>query len=234
MSFLEHAKLDYSEKLPGYYGKRRLELVDLVPPHAKRLLDVGCSEGFFCEAVAEARPGIETWGIEPMPVSPDVRNRVGKFLHGPIEAMFDQLPDHYFDCVSLNDVLEHLSDPWNVLKRVQSKLADGGSIVVSLPNLRYYPVLKALVQSGDFEYVTQGVLDRTHLRFFTKKSMKRMLEECGYETTTMSGLSWTRFPIALSILNRLTNRAFEDLHYLQFAIHARPIVRESSGHIPTS
>lgn len=215
---------DYASKLPGYYASSRHELVDLVPLRVKRLLDVGCGEGVFAMALVAARPELEVWGIEPMPEAAAIaQSRVAKLLCGPVEAMLEQLPNGYFDCITFNDVLEHLSDPWEVLRRIRGKLARGGVIAASIPNLRHFPVIKALLKDADFLYTKQGVLDRTHLRFFTKKSIKRMLTDCGYEQTGIIGLHWTPFPVMLSVLNRLTRRSFEDMHYRQFAIQAKPV-----------
>ena len=175
-------------------------------------------------ALAAARPDLEVWGIEPMPEAAAIaQGRVAKLLCGPVEAMIEQLPAGHFDCITFNDVLEHLTDPWDVLRQMRGKLADDGVIVASIPNIRHFPVVKALLKDADFCYTKQGVLDRTHLRFFTEKSIKRMLADCSYEQTQIIGLHWTPFPVVISVLNRLMRRSFDDMHYRQFAIQAKPV-----------
>jgi len=116
-----------------------------------------------------------------------------------------------------NDVLEHLPDPWTVLRQAHGLLNPGGVVVASIPNLRYFPVLKDLVLRGEFEYQRDGVLDRTHLRFFTRKSIGRLFEDTGYSVRAVEGLRGIVFPWKFGLLNRMLGRRFEDSRYLQFA-----------------
>ncbi len=76
------------------------------------------------------------------------------------------------------DVLEHLQDPWAVVRRLQDLLRPGGVLVASIPNIRNYRVLRSLIFRGRFDYVASGILDRTQLRFFTRSSCLELLE-CG-------------------------------------------------------
>lgn len=207
-----------------YYGHVRSELFAFVPAETKRLLDVGCAEGTFGAGIMKARPGIEVWGVEPVQKAATVaEGRLRRVICGPAEAAIEQLPDGYFDCVTFNDVLEHMVDPWSMLRSIQSKLAPDGVIVASIPNLRHFPVLKSLMFDGDFRYVEEGILDRTHLRFFTKKSMQRLFGDCGLSVTRMEGLNWQALPGFMAIINRLSGRALDDMYYLQFGIQARPL-----------
>ena len=213
---------DYEVKQASYFAHRRPEMAALVPAHVKRLLDIGCGEGAFGAGLLAKRPDLEIWGIEPTPSAQAAASRLTKVFHGGVEGVLAQLPDGYFDCITFNDVLEHLVDPWETLRALRPKIAPSGVVLASIPNLRHLPVMKSLVLKGDFEYMDEGVLDRTHLRFFTQQSMRRLLNESGYAVTRMQGLNWTRFPFALSLLNRLSSRSLEDMHYLQFAVEAIP------------
>jgi hypothetical protein len=114
-------------------------------------------------------------------------------------------------------------DPWGMLRMIQTKLAPDGVIVASMPNLRHFPVMKALMVDADFRYVQEGILDRTHLRFFTRKGMRRLFEECGLSVVRMEGINWTSVPAYWGIINRLAGRVFDDTYYLQFAIQAKPV-----------
>lgn len=208
-----------------YYGHGRDDIMGLVPSDVRRLLDVGCAGGEFGARMMQKRPEMEVWGIEPVAeIAARAVGKLSRVICKGVEDALADLPDGSFDFITFNDVLEHLVDPWTVLRSVQSKLAPGGSVLASIPNLRYFPVMKSLVFGGDFEYAAQGVLDRTHLRFFTKKSMQRLLRDSGYVVTRVDGLQWTRFPFSLSVLNRLTRRSIDDMHYPQFAIQAKPEV----------
>jgi 2-polyprenyl-3-methyl-5-hydroxy-6-metoxy-1,4-benzoquinol methylase len=81
------------------------------------------------------------------------------------------LPEEAFDCIVCNDVLEHLITPWQVLGKLAILLKPGGHFVASIPNVQYWGVLKDLVFEGDWRYADEGVLDVTHLRFFTRRSI---------------------------------------------------------------
>ena len=87
---------------------------------------------------------------------------------------------NYFDFILFMDVLEHLDDPWNVLKKMKIYLKDGGFVVISVPNIANWAVRWNLLW-GNFEYGTRGILDKTHLRFFNEKSAKKLLEDAGFE-----------------------------------------------------
>ena len=172
----------------------------------------------------KARPGIEVWGVEPVQrAASRAEERLTRVICSPAEKAIDQLPDGYFDCITFNDVLEHMVDPWSMLRTIQAKLSPNGVIVASIPNLRHFPVLKSLMLDGEFRYVDEGILDRTHLRFFTQKSMKRMFGDCGLSVMRIEGLNWQALPGFMAIINRLTGRALNDMYYLQFGIQAKPV-----------
>lgn len=216
--------MDYETKQEGYFGKTRPDMVALVPNGVRRLLDIGCGEGGFGGRLAVERPGLEVWGVEPMPTSAAVAaSRLTRVISGSVESALAELPDGYFDCITFNDVLEHLVDPWAILRALRAKVAADGIVLASIPNLRHFPVMRSLLLKGDFRYAADGVLDKTHLRFFTKQSMRRLLEESGYVVTRMQGLDWVKFPLLMNVLNKLSGRSFEDMHYLQFAVEAKPV-----------
>lgn len=215
---------DYEAKQPGYFGNTRPDIAALVPVGVRRLLDIGCGEGGFGARLAAERTGLEVWGVEQMPGSAAVAaSRLTRVISGGVESALSELPDGYFDCITFNDVLEHLVDPWAILRALRPKVTADGILLASIPNLRHFPVMMSLLLKGDFRYAVDGVLDKTHLRFFTKQSMQRLLEESGYAVTRMQGLQWTRFPLLLNLVNQLSARSFEDMHYLQFAVEARPV-----------
>lgn len=211
---------EQATKPNAYYATPpRHDLIDMVPSSALTLLDVGCAEGAFGASLLQERVGLEVWGIEPVRRAAETATtRLTRVLNMPIEQAIDALPDAHFDCITFNDVLEHLTDPWQVLRAIRPKIKKQGHLLTSIPNIRHLDVMKDLVFNADFQYAEQGVLDSTHLRFFTRKSMQRMLSECGFDVQRIEGLRWTRFPFALAIADRLLRRRLDDLHYLQFAI----------------
>jgi 2-polyprenyl-3-methyl-5-hydroxy-6-metoxy-1,4-benzoquinol methylase len=203
-----------------YYTQERPEVAAMVPQTIRTILDIGCAQGVFLKLVKE-RTGAETWGIEMEPEVAEVAKRnVENVLTGKLEDLIDSIPDAYFDCVIFNDVLEHLLDPWEALKMIRPKLSETGIVIASIPNVRYFGNLYELILKKDWEYKDAGILDSTHLRFFTKISMKRLFEEAGYRLIRQEGIreitSW-RF----RLLNRLTFGFIDDSKYLQFVCIAR-------------
>lgn len=162
-----------------YYGHERPEVVALVPESAKFVVDVGCGAGGLGRALKRNRPGVEVRGIEIVPEQAERAKRVLDDVR--IGSAEDVMPEDWPrpDCVIFADVLEHLVDPWSVLRNWRSRLAPGGSIVVSLPNVGYREVVSGVLR-GRWDYRDAGVLDRTHLRFFTRSTAIELLEGSGF------------------------------------------------------
>jgi len=204
-----------------YYSNKREEILRLIPAGARVILDAGCWDGTFA-ALAKEERGAEAWGIEINPKAAEAaRGKLDKVIEGDIAEAIKGLPSAKFDCIVFNDSLEHLADPYSVLESVKVKLAPGGVVVCSLPNMRYFPVFYRLVFRKEWRYTDTGVLDKTHLRFFTEKSIKEMFEGLGYEVLKLEGINgittW-RF----NILNALLLGSIKDTRYMQFACVARP------------
>jgi 2-polyprenyl-3-methyl-5-hydroxy-6-metoxy-1,4-benzoquinol methylase len=218
-----------AEKPEGYYSEERREMLEFIPAGIKKLLDVGCGEGKFSGMIKQER-GIEAWGIEP---DKNAAKKAGRVLDRVINSGFSgaagRLPAGYFDCVVFNDILEHLQDPYSAVREIKSRIADNGVVVCSLPNVLHISVLRRLLWNKDWKYEDFGVLDITHLRFFTKKSMVRMFTEQGYEVISIKGINPTR-SIRFMIFNILTLGFFRDSDFLQFALTARP-AKKGSGKI---
>jgi 2-polyprenyl-3-methyl-5-hydroxy-6-metoxy-1,4-benzoquinol methylase len=168
--------------VPAYFHHARPEIVARVEPAGKRILDVGCAAGAMGAAMLAAG-ATEVVGIEVhAPAAAIARGRVTSVFGYDIDQLPElPFPPGYFDVITLADVLEHLRDPPAVLRHLRRWLSGDGRIVCSLPNVRHESVLLPLLVHGQWDYVEAGILDRTHLRFFTLESMLRMLREAGYE-----------------------------------------------------
>lgn len=205
-----------------YYQQSRPEMLKFVPENARQVLELGCSEGHFAASV-KARNGAEVWGIEFNPVAAEcARASLDHVLVGDADEQIASLPDGYFDVVICNDVLEHLANPIDTLKSLRLKLKDDGVVVASLPNIRHLPALSRIVFQKDFPQDESGIFDRTHLRFFTRKSMFRFFQEAGFEVRRIKGICGYAGPLGL-LLIPLSLGFFADGFFLQYACVATPV-----------
>ena len=203
---------------PAYTAARR-EVAVLVPSTAKRLLDVGCYTGGFGAEIKRTRE-VEIWGVEPVAEAAAV---AAQHLDRVIVGRFEErvpIPDAYFDAVTFNDSLEHFADPVAPLLLARRKVTPDGVLVCVLPNMRYIEDMIHLLFERDWRYEEAGVRDRTHLRFFTRKSMSRLFTELGFEIVQQVGLNsfwWRPARIVPWMLVRVAPCWFGDMRYQQYA-----------------
>ncbi len=209
---------------PGadYYSNVRYEMVPFLPPQFSRVLEVGCGEGFFALLLERQ---CETWGVEMNPLAAGrAKTRMNRVLVGTFEAVQAELPEHYFDLVVCNDVIEHMPDPEAFLAAVKTRMVPGAFMIVSLPNMRHWEVLRQLLIHKDWRYANEGILDRTHLRFFTEKSIRRLFEQSGFDIVRISGINGVFDPVrkfAFLSLAVLTLGYYSDTQFRQFGVLAR-------------
>jgi 2-polyprenyl-3-methyl-5-hydroxy-6-metoxy-1,4-benzoquinol methylase len=221
-------ELAYEAKAADYFRYPRPEMVPFVPAQCRRMLDVGCADGTFGEVLKRTR-GIEVWGVEPTKAAAaTARTKLDRV----VEGVFDRqavLPAGSFDCILFNDVLEHMFAPELALRYAKELLAPGGVVVASIPNIRSFPAVWQLLFHARWEYQDAGVLDKTHLRFFTKSSIVDMFEREGFALERICGINAYRgIPNVrrrLWLLYRLANslflNKFEDMKFQQFAVVAK-------------
>ncbi|HVC24846.1 MAG TPA: class I SAM-dependent methyltransferase [Acidimicrobiales bacterium] len=208
-----------------YPDDLRPEMLPYVPIGAGRLLDVGCGRGGFGAALKDRDPRLEVWGVETSASACEIaRERLDHVVHGRFPDALDEGTPR-FGCVVFNDVLEHLEEPGDALARTHRLLDAGGVVVASIPNVRDLRVVFPLVVLGRWEYSDIGLLDRTHLRFFTRSSMLALFAGAGYRVERIDainlGLS-ERLPAASRRVERLLGRSLNAFRTPQYAIVARP------------
>jgi 2-polyprenyl-3-methyl-5-hydroxy-6-metoxy-1,4-benzoquinol methylase len=172
----------------GYYQYVRPEVGAFLPPNPVRVLEVGCGMGKFRQNL---KTQCEYWGVEQdAKIGALAKSTLDNVLIGMFADVFKLLPDNYFDLIVCNDVIEHMSDHDWFLQSIQEKMIKGQSFLVgSNPNVRYVKNLFALLAKKDWRYTDSGILDRTHLRFFTEKSLKRTLTANGFAIEEFYGIN---------------------------------------------
>lgn len=203
-------------------------MLNFLPKNSSVFLEIGCGEGNFGLMIKEQLPSSVFWGLEMEegPASEAIK-KVDNVITGNCEELVDSLPDNFFDCVIFNDTIEHLVDPFSLLLKLKSKLKGKGYIVASIPNFRFYKNLYKLLVKRDFKYVDAGTLDRTHLRFFTRKSIARLFEEQGYKVEVLEGLNKTG-KAKINFMAAICPSLFDDIPYLHFACRARLVSGENT------
>ncbi|MHB8109977.1 MAG: class I SAM-dependent methyltransferase [Syntrophorhabdaceae bacterium] len=205
--------------LPPYYFSVRNDMVQFVPQDTKRILEVGCAGGATGKELRQR--GIdEIIGVEVVEeIARSARPYYDALHVGDVETLDLPYEDGHFDCILYPDVLEHLKDPWNLLIRHNRLLKNEGLIIVSIPNIRHYRIVKKLALKGKWEYSDDGIMDRTHLRFFTLESIRSMIGNAGFDIQTIvkkpSGAGW------LKGLNRLSGNRLIEFLVRQYVVSAR-------------
>ncbi|MEW6749561.1 MAG: glycosyltransferase [Candidatus Latescibacterota bacterium] len=167
--------------LPAYYRNRRPEVAALVPPGVRRVLEIGCAAGEMGRLLKEQRPGVEVVGVEVNPMAAaQAASHLDRVICADLESLeFLPFAAGHFDCITCGDVIEHLRDPEAVLTRLLDYLHPAGCLVCSIPNVRHQSVLLELVVNGRWQYRDEGLLDRTHLRFYTLAEVRLLVERLG-------------------------------------------------------
>lgn len=212
-------QLAYEPKKKRYFETERPEMLDFVPRNAARIVEFGCGAGVFAQRIKE-RQGAYVVGVELMEEPARLAGeRLDKVFRRDVEQGLQFLAGETFDCAVFLDVLEHLRAPWDVLEELKAYLAPGAVVVASIPNLRHYEVMKSLLLRRRFEYQDEGVMDRTHLRFFTRDDIVRLFETNGFAVQRIDGLKG-HFPWKFALLNKLLGGVLADMRYLQFGVVA--------------
>jgi 2-polyprenyl-3-methyl-5-hydroxy-6-metoxy-1,4-benzoquinol methylase len=199
----------------------RVDVYAELPARFDSILDVGCSRGGFCEYVKGRHPATTVWGIEPDEgAAMEARPRADRVVIGRFP---DDLPADApkFDVIVFADVLEHLTDPQSALEAASARLAPQGVVVASIPNIRHWRVIKKIAIDGDFTYTDTGILDRTHLRFFTKSTMRALFEDSGFSVARCTPTDLSRHPLFRG-LRRLAPEVGHELTATQFILTGMP------------
>lgn len=213
------------EKSAGYFEHTRRDLIALIPKISNgRILEIGCAMGHTLAAIKNEGLASEVVGVEllDLPRTAAQRQSVDRYIIGNIETDDLDLETESFDVVICGDVLEHLQDPWSVVGMLHNLLRRNGVLIASIPNVREVRTLYNIIIRGDFEYSDLGVLDRTHLRFFCRKNMLKLLTSAGGLVEHISSDLEVHANLR-SRLNSLTFGLFQDFLATQYMFVVRKI-----------
>ena len=182
----------------SYYCYERRNIAAFIedaPTKPLNILEIGCGMGATLGYIKNKYPFAAVYGIElESNIVEMAQHYIPDIICGNIENMELTYEENFFDYIIFADVLEHLINPDVILKKVKKYLKSSGSILASIPNIMHYTVVLELLK-GNFTYDDSGILDRTHLRFFTLNEIMRMFGQCGYE---ISSLQTSEFEFSLS------------------------------------
>jgi O-antigen biosynthesis protein len=202
-------------------------ILDLLVQEPKFILDVGCSSGDFAAGAKQRFPLARVWGVEPNKAAAAIAaSRIDRVLSSAIEGVDwekEGVQRGDIDTVFLFDVLEHIYDPWQTLLTLRNLISDKAQLLVSIPNVRNVFLMQDLI-SGYWRYRPSGLLDITHIRFFTKDDMFRMFYQTGFRVVGMGRTQCPpsaemfekyrggKFPQTLELRSAsITVHSFEDL-----------------------
>lgn len=234
--------LDVEEQQAAHYTDYVNEaLLNAVEGAPRRVLELGCAAGAFGARLKQRFPGAHVTGIEAgRGAAARAAQRLDRVISQRIEDIdfgASGFTPGELDVVVAGDVLEHLVNPWAVLKRVRPLLAADGRLVASIPNARNLQVSGELLLNGRFTYEERGLLDITHLRFFTFEEIRAMFVQTGYALESFvvnlsprlsalyhehAGKESFDLELGRMTLSGVTQRELAELCAEQFVLRARP------------
>lgn len=213
--------MNYKNKNKDYFSNVRLDLIEFADftKNGLKILEIGSA---YCETLNylknEGMASI-TVGID---LFEDLDNKnkykqVDRMIFGNIEEL--ELPEYnnYFDVIILADVLEHLYEPSNVLNKIKNYLSKEGNILVSMPNIRHFSALKKIFLQGSFKYEESGIFDYTHVRFYCRKDIQKLIETSNFKITKQKGsIQNINILTKTKIINKLTFGIFKEFLSYQY------------------
>ena len=218
-----------NDKPESYYSLKRPEIARLILGKPYYILEIGCGSGHFKKNITW---DCEYHGVEPFANAAEKAAANGLVMHkGAYDQVKDELPQGRFDLVIANDVIEHMQDPWAFLESIKSKLSEHGTIIGSVPNVRYLTNLWNLLVRRDWQYTQSGVLDRTHLRFFTLRSFMSVLTNSGFDIDIIKPSGPDKYALLKKFLYPLAFPIGTDILYMQIAFRAQKPSSPENHHL---
>jgi O-antigen biosynthesis protein len=202
-----------------YYAHLRPEVIAAIPENCATVLDVGCGKGTLGRWLKENR----VQAVRGIELSPAAGEEAKRWLDGVVVGNVEHAelpwPEASMDCIICADVLEHTADPWKVVAKLKRLLAPGGCIVASIPNVAFHRNIRRMLR-GEWRYTDEGLLDRTHLRFFTLQTIEELFTSNNLAIEAVFkkvDCGWN-----IRLLNALLLGALRHTLYLQYIVRVRP------------
>lgn len=213
----------YLNKELNYFSTVRKDIITFIGDKKDlKILEIGAGSGATLLELKKTGVAKSIYGYDIMDLVAD-KDNFDMFCVGNIETEKIPFEKDFFDIIIIADVLEHLIEPQDTLKKITDHLKDSGEIYISLPNFRNYTVFNSIFLKGDFKYAEQGILDKTHIRFFCKKNIMQIATniENLVLIEVISNLKFNK--TKKSILNKITLGVFEEFLSLQYFLKLKKI-----------
>lgn len=174
------AKWDFDLPYSTFIRHDLISFIDKPKDAPLKVLEIGCACGRTLLQIKNMYKKAEVYGIEYSDKPAAIAASIADIIAGDIEKAVFPYPQAFFDYIILGDVLEHLINPWQVLEKLQPYLKPDGYILASIPNVMHFSVIRSLIQ-GNWTYENAGLLDKTHLRFFTLSEIDKLFKNAGYK-----------------------------------------------------
>lgn len=214
----------------GYSANARGDMIERIREDKDKkinVLDIGCGAGGTLLEIKNRFKNAEVYGIEICEAPAKIAKGFANVITGSIEELELPYEEDFFDYIIFADVLEHLVNPWEVLKNIKKYLKNTGHILASIPNIMHVSELRRIIH-GSFTYVDAGILDKTHLRFFTMHEIQKLFAEAEYNIDNLGGTAAILSKEEEEFINKLCSISDERLrsqyYVYQYIIEASPIV----------
>lgn len=196
----------YNKKDDRYFEGARDDFVNELPVNLDaKILEIGCSNGNTgALALSKNKCGSYT-GVELHEAAAlNAKEKITQVIVGDIEKIELPFEDNEFDVLVLSEVLEHLVDPWMVLHKLNRYMKPGSIVLASSPNVSHYRIILMLLR-GEWNLKDDGIMDRTHLRWFTPETFEKMFDDAGYKVLRVEPLSPFKWQVKLQLALLLGN-----------------------------